>query len=338
MAPPVLRIGLIGNGTVGAAFSSALAANSERIARRLPARVRLTQVAVRSPDLHGRTIGGARVHDDAAALAADPAIDIVVEASGAAHAGEWLRRALARGAAAVSANKLAIASDDALLSALARREPRLQCEAAVAAAVPVVRALRDSLDCEEIYGIRGVLNGTTTFVLSKLEQGYDFETALACARELGYAEADASADLSGRDAAAKLAILATLAWRRPVSIAQITTRGIDANIAELVRVVQANGARVRLVAEATKDQTNDAALRLTVEPRVLGGDDRLAQADGVTNIVEVQSALAGSLTWFGPGAGGRHTASALLGDLLVAARALTGTHTATSLTSGRNAA
>ena len=330
MAPPVFRIGLIGNGTVGAAFASALAASSERIARRLPVRLRLTQVAVLHPDRHAPTLGTARVHDDAAALAADPCIDVVVEASGDLRAAQWLRTALDRGAAAVSANKLAIAGDPWLLEALARREPLLQCEAAVAAAVPIVRALRDSLDCEEIHDIRGVLNGTTTYVISQLEKGARFEHALSRARERGYAEADASADLSGRDAAAKLAILATLAWRRPVTVEQVSTRGIDDNIVDVVRVAKAHGARVRLVAEAWQDD----GLHLTVAPKVLDAGDRLAQAEGVTNVVEVRSALAGPLTWFGPGAGGEHTASALLGDLLVAARAMTGASVAT----GRHAA
>lgn len=334
MATPVLRIGLIGNGTVGSAFAGALAASAERIARRLPARLRLTQVAVRSPERHDRTVCGARVHNDAAALAADPTIDIVVEASGAPNASDWLRRALDRGAAVVSANKIAIASDDVLLNALARRESRLQCEAAVAAAVPVVRALRDSLDCEEIQGIRGVLNGTTTFILSQLEAGESFESALARARALGYAEVDASADLSGRDAAAKLAILATIAWRRPVGINAVHARGIDGSIAHRVHEHLVKGERVRLVAEASCANR----LQLTVEPRALAANDRLAQADGVVNVVEVQSALAGTLTWFGPGAGGRHTASALLGDLVVAARALTESPHASSLASGRNAA
>lgn len=321
MAPPVLRVGLIGNGTVGAAFAAVLTESSERLARRLPIRLKLAQVAVLHPDRHRTTPGGARLHDDAAALAADPAIDVVVEASGDPHAAAWLRTALGRGAAAVSANKLAIAGDRWLLDALARREPLLQCEAAVAAAVPIVRALRDSLDGEEIHDIRGVLNGTTTFVLSQVEQGARFDEALDRARECGYAESDASADLSGRDAAAKLAILATLAWRRPVTLDTVSTRGIDANIADVVRAATAHDARVRVVAEAWRDDE----LHLSVSPKILAAGDRLGQAEGITNVVEVRSSLAGPLTWFGPGAGGQHTASALLGDLLVAARALTGT-------------
>ncbi len=323
MASPVLRVGLIGNGTVGAAFASALEASHDRLSQRLGVRVRLTQAAVRTPDRHRDALPGIRVHDDAAALAADTSVDIVVEASGDPGAAGWLRRAIARGAAAVSANKLAIASDRPLLDALARRHPLLHCEGAVAGALPIVRALRDSLDGEEIHDLRGVLNGTTTYILTRLERGDRFADALAAAREAGFAEGDPASDLSGQDAAAKLAILATLAWRRAVTLADVPTRGIDAHIADVVRVAGAHGCRVRLVAEAWEDD----GLQLRVEPKILEAGDPLARAEEVINVVAVQSALAGPLTWYGAGAGGRHTASALLGDVLTAARALVGPHT-----------
>jgi len=320
MALPVLRVGLIGNGTVGSAFTSALAANQDRLAQRLGARLRLSQVAVRHPERHRASLDGVRVHDDAASLACDPTVDIVVEASGAHDAAQWLHRALLRGAATVSANKHAIACDPDLLVLLAERHPLLHCEAAVAAALPIVRALRDSLDGEEIHNLRGVLNGTTTFILSQIERGARFGEALALAQELGYAEADATSDLSGRDAAAKLAILATLAWRRPVTARDVSTRGINENIVDVVRVAREHGSRVRLVAEAWEDES----LQLRVEPRVLHPSDVLARAEDVVNVVEVQSALAGPLVWYGAGAGGARTASALLGDLLIASRALVG--------------
>ncbi|MCC6930921.1 MAG: homoserine dehydrogenase [Gemmatimonadaceae bacterium] len=320
MTLPVLRVGLIGNGTVGSAFASALDANQERLTQRLGARLRLTQVAVQHPDRHRSTLTGVRVHDDAEGLALDQGVDVVVEASGAPNASQWLHRAIARGAAAVSANKQAIAADRTLLALLADRHPLLHCEAAVAAALPIVRALRDSLDGEEIHNIRGVLNGTTTFMLSQIERGARFSDALTLAQELGYAEANAEADLSGRDAAAKLAILATLAWRRPVTVHDVTTKGINENIVDVVRVAREHGSRVRLVAEAWED----AALQLRVEPRILHPRDVLARSEDVVNVVEVQSALAGPLVWYGAGAGGARTASALLGDLLVASRALVG--------------
>lgn len=323
MAAPVLRVGLIGNGTVGAAFASALDANHERLSQRLGARVRLAQVAVRNPDRHREALPGIRVHDDAGSLANDSSLDVVVEASGDVAASQWLRRVIARGAAAVSANKLAIAGDRALLDALARRHPLLHCEGAVAAALPIVRALRDSLDGEEIHEVRAVLNGTTTFILTQLERGAHFDDVLVAAQDAGYAEADPTNDLSGRDAAAKLAILATLAWRRPITLDDVPTRGIDANIADVVRIAREHGRRVRLVAEAWDDD----GLQLRVEPRALDASDPLARAEDVVTVVAVQSALAGPLTWYGAGAGGRHTASALLGDVLAAARALVGSHT-----------
>jgi len=326
MAPPVLRVGLIGNGTVGAAFADALDARYERLSQRLGIRLRLVQAAVLHPDRHRPNLPGVRVHDDALALANDPGIDVVVEASGDVAASAWLRRAISRGAAAVSANKLAIASDPFLLEALASRHPLFHCEAAVAAALPIVRALRDSLAGEDVLDLRGVLNGTTTYILSRLETGTNFADALSQAQHEGYAEADASADLSGRDAAAKLAILATLAWRRVATIDQVATRGIDENIAEVVRAARHHGSRVRLVAEAWEGD-DDGVLHLRVEPKILPASDVLSRAEDVVNVVQVQCALAGPLVWYGAGAGGQRTASALLGDVVVASRALTGDRT-----------
>ena len=322
MALPVLRVGLIGHGTVGAAFASALETNRERLSQRLGHRLRLVQVAVLHPDRHRERFPDIHVHEDAAALAADTSLDLVVEASGARDAANWLRSIIGRGAPAISANKLAIASDRALLDALARRDPLLHCEAAVAAALPIVRALRDSLDGEVIHDLRGVLNGTTTFVLTQIERGARFQEALALAQEYGYAESDPSSDLSGRDAAAKLAILATLAWRRAITVDDVPTRGIDGNIVDVVRMARQHGSRVRLVAEAWEED----GLHLRVEPKILPPGDVLARADDVVNVVEVQCALAGPLVWYGAGAGGGHTASALLGDLLAAARVLVAGH------------
>jgi homoserine dehydrogenase len=317
MAPPQLRVGLIGHGTVGAAYATALVTQAERLSTRLPARLRLAQLVVRHPDRHRPAAPGVRLHDDPLALALDPGIDLVVEASGDGAAAAWLRVAIARGAATVTANKLAVATDHELLDALAARHPLLHCEAAVAAAVPIVRALRDSLDGEEIHHIRGVLNGTTTFILGELERGLELAEAVARARDLGITERDGS-DLTGRDAAAKLAILATIAWRTPVTVDRVATRGLDTGITDVVRAARGHQSRVRLVAEAWQD----GGLCLQVEPRLLAATDPLAAAEGVTNVVEVGAELAGVLYWHGQGAGGTRTASALLGDTLAAARAL----------------
>jgi homoserine dehydrogenase len=256
---------------------------------------------------------------DDAALAADPAIDIVIEASGSPNAAEWIRVALDRGAAVVTANKQALARDSHLLATLADPRSRLHCEGAVAAAVPIVRALRDSLAGEEIHGLRGVLNGTTTFVIGRLEQQRRFADAVSDAQRAGYAERDPSDDLSGADAAAKLAILCSIAWREPVTLDRVRVRGIDADLATTVDTARVHGGRVRLVATATRN----GQVHASVEPIVLDADDALAAGTGVHNVVEVRTALAGTLTWHGAGAGGRSTASALLADTIAAARAFT---------------
>jgi homoserine dehydrogenase len=314
----VLRLGLIGYGTVGHAFARALLASSERIEHRLPARLQLARIAVRHPDGHRSTVAPVPVTDDATSIAADPSIDVVVEATGDPLASGWLRTALQRGAAAISVNKQAIASSLPLLQALADRHPLFHCEGAVAAALPIVRALRDSLDGEEILDLRGVLNGTTTFILSEVERGRDFADAIGAAAALGLAEPGAHDDLSGADAAAKLAILASIAWRRPVLRSAVRVRGIDARSVAAARAAVARGQRLRLVAEAWTDES----LRLLVEPRVLDASDPLASVTGATNAVELHAALAGQLRWFGPGAGGDRTASAVLGDVFAAVRAI----------------
>jgi homoserine dehydrogenase len=310
MAPPIVRLGLIGCGTVGSAFAEQLLAREPLLARRLGARKHMARVAVRDTRRQ-RPVPRTAVTHDAAEIVCDPGIDVVVEASGATQASEWLLTALARGAAVVTASKQAVAKSHALLERLVRRDQRLWCEGAVAAGVPVVRALRESLAGEEVHAIRGVLNGTSTFLLTRLESGQTFEQALADARSLGYAEADPSADLDGRDAAAKIAILCTVAWRTPVLVGQVTVRGIDG----VLPFAREGG--WRLVATATRDGDR---IQARVEPERLDADDPLASARGVVNVVEVKASLAGVLTWSGAGAGGVATASALVGDTLSASR------------------
>jgi homoserine dehydrogenase len=323
MAPPVeLRLGLIGCGTVGSAFAATFTERRASLEQLVSAPLRLAAIAVARPHLRDQRQAPAPLTGDAAALAADPSIDILVEASGAADAGDWIRVALERGTTVVTANKQALARDPFLLAALAARRSRLHCEAAVAAAVPIVRALRESLAGEEIHGLRGVLNGTTTYVLGRLEQRRGFADAVSDAQREGFAERDPASDLSGADAAAKLAILCSIAWREPVTLDQVRVRGIDSTVAADVDAARERGGRVRLVAVAERN----GRVHASVEPRVLDGDDPLATGTGVHNVVEVRTALAGTLTWHGAGAGGRSTASALLADTIAAARAATLRH------------
>ena len=319
MAPVELRLGLIGCGTVGSAFAASFTERRASLEELTSTRLRLTRVAVLRPHLRDPRLAPAPLTDDAAAIAGDPEIDLVVEASGAPDAGQWIRTALDRGAAVVTANKQALARDPVLLGALATRSARLHCEGAVAAAVPIVRALRESLAGEEIHALRGVLNGTTTYVLGRLEQNRQFAEAVTDAQREGYAEQNPADDLSGADAAAKLAILCSIAWREPVTVDQVHVRGIDASVIDTIDAAREYGGRVRLVATARRN----GRVHATVEPLVLDGDDALASGTGVHNVVEVRTALAGTLTWHGAGAGGRSTASALIADTIAAARSLT---------------
>jgi homoserine dehydrogenase len=318
MSPVELRIGLIGCGTVGSAFASSFTDRRSALEHASGSRLRLARIAVLRPHLRDARLAPAPFTDDAAGIAADRRIDIVVEASGAPDAAHWIRTALDRGATVVTANKQALARDPALLAALAARHSRLHCEGAVAAAVPIVRALRESLAGEEIHALRGVLNGTTTYVLGRLEQQRPFGDAVTDAQREGYAERDPSDDLSGADAAAKLAILCSIAWREPVTVDQVQVRGIDASVVDTVDAAREFGGRVRLVARAARN----GRVHASVEPLVLDASDPLATGTGVHNVVEVRTALAGTLTWHGAGAGGRSTASALLADTLAAARSI----------------
>ncbi len=311
MAPPVIRLGLIGCGTVGSAFAEQLLVREPLLARRLGARLNLARVAVCDTN-RARPVPRSAITGDAAAVAADHEIDVLVEASGAPRSAEWISTALARGASVVTAGKQAVARTTALLERLVRRDQRLWCEGAVAAGVPVVRALRESLAGEEILSIRGVLNGTSTFVLSRMESGQSLEAALGDARRLGYAERDAAGDLDGTDAAAKLAILSTVAWRSPLQLHDVLVTGLDSVLASSRRE-----GGWRLVATATRDGER---VRARVAPERLAPSDPLALAHGVLNVVEVRASLAGPLVWSGAGAGGAATASALVGDTLSAAR------------------
>jgi homoserine dehydrogenase len=315
MAVPVLRLGLIGHGTVGQSFTHHLVDATARIERRTGARVQLTRLAVRDPDRVRNVPRQVRVDNDPLQLALDPSLDLVVEASGARDAGNWLQAALTRGAAVITANKQAVATSNVLLQALAHRHPGLFVEATVAAAIPIVRTLRDSLQGEEVRAIRGILNGTSTFVLSAVEQGASWDAAVAAAEAAGFAERGSTADFDGTDAAAKLAILATIAWRTPVNGARVRVRGLDARAVTAARAAAAKGQRLRLVAEAWTHSGG----HLLVEPRVLEAHDPLSRVDNATNAIELEAALAGQLRWFGPGAGGVRTASALLADVAQAA-------------------
>lgn len=309
-----LRVGLVGLGTVGSAFLEILRARTDEIRHRTGTSLKVVSIAVARPHIPRPLAADVPVHGSGAAIALDPDIHLVVEASGAPEADQWIESALSRGGVVITANKQALVKSPALLQSLAEHHPSLHCEAAVAGALPIVRTLRDSLSCDRVRLLRGILNGTTNYLLSSLERSESFEEVLRKAQLAGWAEADPKADLSGADAAAKLAILATVAWREPVPISCIDVQGIDSTVRQRVQDARKEGRRVRLVAKAWRN----GHIAASVSPEALLEHDPLASAKGVENIVQLETELAGMLSWHGLGAGGIPTASALLSDVLAA--------------------
>jgi homoserine dehydrogenase len=325
-ADTVVHVGLIGCGTVGGAFATALRQRRRAIAERYGVQLKLLETAVAHPDRQRSAraaLEGVRVHGDGAQMAARPDLDVIVEASTAREAAEWLRAGLSRGAAVVTANKAAMAGDVALLGELIAPTSWLWCEAAVGGAVPIVAGMRRSLTGTNVVALRGLLNGTSSFVLSRVEDGLSFDDAVREAQRAGYAEADPTADLSGADAAAKLVILATVAWGRVVSQDDIIVRGITPTTLTEYRANAASSrpSAVRLVASASWSECR-GRMRMFVTPELLRAEDPLFRAQGVEAVVAVETDLAGRLVWGGPGAGGAPTASALLADTIAAAQAV----------------
>lgn len=314
-------IGLIGCGTVGAAVAERLLAQQDDIEAATGVRYELRAIAVRSLERPRGDLPRHLFVADAGALAADPAIDVLVECAGAAHEiAETVEGALARGAHVVTANKDLVATQGPRLRAIAAAcGGSLSFEAAVCAAIPVVRMLSHSLAGDEVFSIAGVVNGTTNAILSAMENGSDYAQALADAQLRGYAEADPASDVDGHDAAHKLALLAQLAFRCNVVSPQISRRGISHVTAREVARARTLGRRIRLIAGARKTPRGICA---QVTPVLVPQDHPFAQASGAQNALRIVARDAGTLLLCGEGAGGPATACAILGDVISALRAI----------------
>ncbi len=288
-----LRIGLIGWGTVGAAFGALVAGG--------PLPLELGTVAVRDP-ARARSVpipDGVRIGPPEEALTAD----VVVELAGGAEAPlPWARAALGAGTPYVTANKALLATHGAELAELAAAHgAALLGSASVGGGTPMIETVEHLAATGAIARLRGVVNATTTFICSAMGEGRSYDDALGAAQAAGYAEADPSFDVDGRDAAQKLAVLASVAWGRWRPETDVATAGI-------VGLEVAAGSVIRLVAEATPE-------RMTVGPMELAPDDPLARTAGVESILVVDVAAAGTFTVSGPGAGGRVTAGAVYADV-----------------------
>ncbi len=315
-----VRVGLLGCGNVGGALVQLVAENGDAIAARTGLRLEIARVAVRhvgryaSLDLPAGVLG-----DDATAVVADPEIDLVVEVIGGVDpARRLILAALEAGKPVVTANKELVAASGAeLFDAAAKAGVDLLYEAAVAGAVPLMRPLRESLAGDRLERVIGIVNGTTNFILTRMaEGGESFADALAEAQELGYAESDPTADVDGFDAAAKAAIIASVAFGVQVGAADVYREGISGITADDVAMAARLGYVVKLVAVAEK---TDDAVAIRVHPAMVPKDHPLAAVREAFNAVFVEGAAAGELMFYGRGAGGRPTASAVLGDVIDAA-------------------
>ncbi|MDP9405568.1 MAG: homoserine dehydrogenase, partial [Actinomycetota bacterium] len=316
-----LTVGLLGCGTVGSGVVRLLREHREELAARSGARLELGPVAVRNVS-RDRDLDVPRLTGDPSAVVDDPAVDIVVEVMGGIEPARGLiRAALDNGKSVVTANKELVATLGAELFALAAKQGvRLEYEAAVAGGIPIIKPLRESLAGDRVRRVLGILNGTTNYILTRMtEEGMDFGAALGEAQRLGYAERDPAADIEGYDAAAKAAILASLAFDTPVVAGDVYREGITGVTATDIAHARRMGYVIKLLGIA---EAGDGTVGVRVHPALVPASHPLASVRESFNAVFVEGEAAGDLMFYGRGAGSLPTASAVVGDVVTVARAL----------------
>jgi homoserine dehydrogenase len=320
MAEPV-RIALLGCGNVGGQVVRLLAEHADDLTPRVGRPLELVGVAVRDTTRPRPGVAAHLLTDDAMGLVTRGDVDVVVELLGGIEPARSLVLAAMRsGASVVTANKALMAADGASLHEAARRnDVDLYFEAAVAGAIPLLRPLRESLVGDRVRRVMGIVNGTTNYVLDRMDvEGDDLESVIADAQRLGYAEADPSADVDGHDAAAKAAILASLAFHTRVTTDQVEVAGIRGVTSDDILSAQQMDGVVKLLAVA--DRIDDQRISVWVAPAIIPRNHPLGSVHGAFNAVVVEAEAAGQLMFYGQGAGGEPTASAVLGDVVTTAR------------------
>jgi homoserine dehydrogenase len=322
MSKPV-RVGFLGCGNVGGALAQLLTADADAIAERTGVRLEVGRVAVRDP-AKARSVPFADgvVTGDAQAVVTADDVDVVVEIIGGVEPARTLiLDALKAGKPVVTANKELIAAvGGELFEAAATAGVDLLFEAAVAGGIPLIRPLRESLAGERIHRVMGIVNGTTNYILTRMtEEGASYEDALAEAQSLGYAEPDPTADVEGFDAAAKAAIVAGISFGVDVAPDDVHREGITGVTADDISFATQLGYTIKLLAVA---ECTTAGVAVRVHPTMIPSTHPLASVRESFNAVFIEGASVGELMLYGRGAGGRPTASALLGDLLDAAHNL----------------
>lgn len=317
-----IRVGLLGAGSVGSQVARLLIENREELAKRVGAELELVGIAVRNKSAKRDVeLQKELLTEDAESVILGS--DIVIElAGGIEPAKAWIAMALNAGADVITANKALIAAHGSELTALAQQfGAQLYYEAAVGGAIPIIRPLRASLAGDKINRVMGIVNGTTNYILDQMETtGASFEDALAEAQALGYAEADPTADVEGYDAASKAAILAGLAFHSEVPVDKVHREGITSITALQIETARQAGYTVKLLAICERAGDTGEGLVARVHPTLIPLDHPLAAVRGAYNAVFVEAESAGRLMFYGAGAGGPETASAVLGDLVSAAK------------------
>ncbi len=319
---PVVKVGIVGFGTVGQATAQLLAANAGLIEERSGVRLAVVAVCRRSEMAASAIPAGARVCSDWNEIVSAPDVDIVVETMGGNGAAqEIVCRALQAGKPVVTANKSLIATHgDAILALAAEKRLPVGIEATTAGGIPIVRALRESASGDRITKLYGVLNGTVNYILTRMEtEGLEFEAALKEAQLAGYAEADPRLDIDGIDACEKLCILARMAFNARLHPEEIPVTGIRQVSQVDLQYARRLKGRIRLVAAAERQHDGIA---VAVRPWLVPRDSMLGKVEGVFNAVFVEGERSGTQMFYGRGAGGAATSTAVVADIIDIARQL----------------
>lgn len=317
-----IKVALLGAGNVGSQAARILVEDNAVLEKRIGAPVELIGIAVRDTNASRHWNADPSLYTTDADALIDAA-DVVIELTGGIEpARTRILRALKAGKSVVSGNKALLAKHGVELQAAADESgAQLSYEAAVAGAIPILRPLRDSLAGDRVTRVLGIMNGTTNYILDQMDTtGASFSDALAEAQKLGYAEADPTADVEGHDAASKAAIVASLAFHSKFTIDDVHTEGITSITADDVAAADADGYVIKLLAICEREGENGANIR--VNPTLIPRQHPLAGVHGAFNAVFVEAENAGELMFYGPGAGGAPTASAVLGDFVSLARRL----------------
>jgi len=317
-----LTVAIAGLGTVGAGVVTLLRTNADIIAARAGRPITVTAVSARDRARdRGVSVAGLRWYEDAVALAADPQVDVIVECIGGSDgkAKALVEAAIAAGKHVVTANKALLAVHGAALAeASEAKGVALAFEAAVAGGIPAIKAVREGLAANRIQRVAGILNGTCNYILTTMRnERREFAEVLAEAQKLGYAEADPSFDIDGIDAAHKLAILAALAFGRPVDFSAVHVEGIREVSALDIALAEELGYRIKLLGIAARE---DGGISTRVHPCMVPANAPIARVDGVFNAVVAEGDFVGRLVMEGRGAGAGPTASAVVADLIDIAR------------------